>query len=104
MHALTCVHAQYRQILGWACPSIAAGHALLSIQLGPHLQRPGEEVGNGLPCCSIVVHSQLQPCEPAQDVTGQGDYAVPSFLVFDGVWQQVQDGPCWQLIGNQTRH
>ena len=43
----------------------------------------------------MVVHSQ------AHDVTCKGNYAVPSSLVFGGVWQQVQDVPYWQLVGDQ---
>ena len=36
---------------------IAAGHAFLGILLGTELQRPSEESGDELLCCSMVVHS-----------------------------------------------
>ena len=57
VYTLACVHIECLQILGEACPSVAAGHGLLSIQVGAHLQRSGDVVGDGLACLSIMVHS-----------------------------------------------
>ena len=47
----------FKYLVSRAQLGIAAGHAFLGILLGTDLQRPSEEVGDGLLCCSMVVHS-----------------------------------------------
>lgn len=80
VYTLASVHAQLFHLLGQSGPSVAAGHCLLCKLLGAFLQRPGQEVGDGLPCFVVVLDGQLQPGGAAQYITAQGDSAVPPFL------------------------
>ena len=43
-------------------------------------------VGDRLPCSCIVVCNHLEPGGEAHQIIGQGNLAVPSFLVLGGVW------------------
>lgn len=56
----------------------------------------GDVVGNGLACICTVVYSHLEPGGEAHHISGQNKFAVPSFLVLSGVWQQVQHCPSLQ--------
>ena len=40
---------------------------------------------------------QLEPEGEAQHVTRQGDSAMPSFLVFGNIWQQMQLCSWWHM-------
>ena len=90
VHTLPCVHVQCFQVLGEASPNITARHGLLSKQVCPHLKWPVDEVGDWLACFGMLLHSPSKPGGQAQDVTGQGDSAVHSFLVLGVVRQKVQ--------------
>lgn len=83
------------------------------MQLGPNLQRSGEEIGDGLPCCSIyaiyaicyMLYSGAQPAacshvDRAQDVIVQGDNVMPLFLVVSGTRCRSNAGePTGSLLG-----
>ena len=55
------VRAQCHQALDKSGPCVASGYQLFCKLCGPSCQWPGDEIGGGLPCRSIVVHCQLQP-------------------------------------------
>ena len=84
VNTLPCVHVHCLEVLREACPSIAAGHWLLSKVICPYCQGPGDEISNWLFCIMV---SHLKPNGEAHDITRQGDLAMLPFLVLGGVWQ-----------------
>ena len=68
------------------------------------MQWPGEEVGDGLLSFVIVLDGQ-QPGEDAENIAREGAGAMPSFLVFGGVWDDVDLGTRCQLnSGHKVWH
>ena len=98
VHALARIHVQFLQMLGQVCPGSAAGHALIREWLGANLQGSHEKVGDGLPCCSVLVHSQVE-MHRASQVKVMVQWPVVLFLVVSG--RRCSTAPIGSLFGTR---